>query len=445
MRNILLTLVFLSFFIAPVLAYTPGDSLILSSETTIRIDSIMILGNDQTEDFIILRELTFIAGDEIDANIIQFNKERVFSLGLFNYVNIFVRQADNLFIAVIDVKESWYIYPIPFIKLRENGLRNSSYGINLLIKNFRGRNESLRAITTFGYDPSYYLLYVNPDIGERGQNIFFQSEFLKGRTANRSLIAETITGEEFDYEVLFFGIGAGKRLNLFNSISVVLNYSSYQTELSSGPGITASGSNIDKAIMVGLGYLFDSRDLVQFPRNGIYSKVDFFHKGFGLNRINYNIFNIDFREYRKVFESITAKWRLLHRSTFGKLVPFYDKSYLGFDEYIRGHRFTEKEGDNLILGSFEFGIPIIDEWNLSLDLPVIPQKLTSARIGFYLSVFSDHGFTYNHGFKFDIDSVLSGWGFGITVLVLPYNALRFEYAFDEFMNPEMIIGTGFSF
>ncbi len=39
----------------------------------------------------------------------------------------------------------------------------------------------------------------------------------------------------------------------------------------------------------------------------------------------------------------------------------------------------------------------------------------------------------------------TGWGFGFTLLILPYNAFRFEYAFNEMNEGEFIIETGFSF
>ena len=42
-------------------------------------------------------------------------------------------------------------------------------------------------------------------------------------------------------------------------------------------------------------------------------------------------------------------------------------------------------------------------------------------------------------------SLDSGWGFGFTLLILPYNAFRFEYAFNEYNEGEFILETGFSF
>ena len=59
------------------------DSSQIGKENLILIDSIKITGNEITETFIITRELTFKPGDKINPEILDYNRERVFSLGIF--------------------------------------------------------------------------------------------------------------------------------------------------------------------------------------------------------------------------------------------------------------------------------------------------------------------------------------------------------------------------
>ncbi len=66
----------------------PPDSLKYLNNEMIRVDSITIRGNETTEEYIILRELTFEAGDEINKKILAFNRERIYSLGIFNSVQV---------------------------------------------------------------------------------------------------------------------------------------------------------------------------------------------------------------------------------------------------------------------------------------------------------------------------------------------------------------------
>ena len=82
----------------------------------------------------------------------------------------------------------------------------------------------------------------------------------------------------------------------------------------------------------------------------------------------------------------------------GKLVPFYDYSYLGYSERIRGHFFDESEGNNLYLASLEFNYPLVKDFNISFDfIPIIPQQLLSYRVALYLQMFGDTGATQFKG------------------------------------------------
>jgi len=87
----------------------------------------------------------------------------------------------------------------------------------------------------------------------------------------------------------------------------------------------------------------------------------------------------------------------------------------------------------------------LDEWNVSIKLPLIPQSLTSARIGIHINIFADAGTVFENGQSLILKKFYSGYGVGITLLLLPYNAFRFEYAINELGKGEIVFATGFSF
>ena len=134
MKKIILLQLFLLLSIC--INASQSDSLLISKSTSIVVDSIKIKGNNTTEEFVILRELTFDIGNKVDGETLNYNRERVYSLGIFNIVEFYFLQEQNKNILVIDVQESWYIYPIPFVQLREDGLKDASYGMNFIYKNF---------------------------------------------------------------------------------------------------------------------------------------------------------------------------------------------------------------------------------------------------------------------------------------------------------------------
>jgi len=419
------------------------DSLLVKDTESIRIDSIKISGNDITEEFIVLRELTFHAGETVTGKILRFNRERVFSLRLFNRVEFIIQNEQNKNILEIHLYESWYFYPLPFLRAHNGDIKKATYGINFLYKNFRGRNETLRAMVGFGYDPSYSIYYDNPALSFKN-DIGFTFGIAYSKINNRSKAAENIIGDEFQYKIFSQTISFSKRINQFNIAFLSLGFNYIEAPFSK-KGITASGERIDRLMYGGISYIYDSRDLKQYSENGLYTFLHYSHKGFGINDISYNNFEIDFRGYRKLFEQLSSKWRFVYRRTFGKLVPFYDYSYLGYGERVRGHYNDIREGKGYLLTSLELSYPVVKDWNLSFKLPLLPESLTSARIGIYLSGFIDAGDTFNDSDSFSINHFYSGYGFGITLLFLPYNAVRFEYAFNELGRGEFTIGTGFSF
>lgn len=434
------------FFFFQIGLFAQVDSLILPANGSLKVDSIIIEGNNTTKDYIIFRELTIKPGDVVTGKVVDFNSERVFSLGIFNKVLLYFRQEINpeRNILVIHVEESWYIYPIPFVKLRDKDLSQSSYGLYITYKNFRGRNEEIKSKLSFGYDPQYFVEYYNPIVWE-ALDISMTTSLTYQKIQNVSEVAEGIVGEEFSYRYRMLDFSFGKRINPFNTLYTYLGFTYLDVPFENSTNILASNTSVDRVFSAGLGYLYDTRDLKQYAESGIYGSAIYRHYGFGNKNISYNVFLADYRQYQKIISKLTLKWRGVYRHTFGGNVPYYDKSYLGHADYVRGHKNDHREGNNYILSSLELVQPIIKNWNISLDLPLLPKKLTSARVELYLSGFMDTGIVYDNNAPLSINNFDSGWGFGLTVLVLPFNAIRFEFGFDEFRKGEFILGTGFSF
>ncbi len=416
---------------------------VLDTAKTIQVESIKITGNEITEEHIILRELDFKSGDIISEYQLSYNKERVFSLGIFNKVDFIVTNELGKNIVEIKIEEAWYIYPLPYLSLRENSFRRSTYGLAILYKNFRGRNETLWGVVTFGYDPTYSLSYYNPVL-ITGKKLTFGMKLGYTNIANKSIEAERLNNVSFKYNYIFGSVSIGYRFNQYNKISQTSMYE-YIELPKNIRSLSASKEKIDRIYSLGFSYELDNRNLKQFSNDGTFASVIYLHKGLGINDISYNTLKVDLRKYNLIYGNLSAKWRGAFRNTFGSSIPFYALSLLGDSEYIRGHRFNKREGNNYFLTSFEVNYPIIKVWDFSLDLPVLPKKLTSARIGLYMNLFIDSGLTYNNGESPRLKNLDTGWGFGLTLLVLPYNAVRFEYAFNEFNKGEFIIESGFSF
>ena len=421
-----------------------NDSTFITGNYSVKIDTIIIKGNKITEDFIIFRELTFKKGDTLTNSQASYNKDRVYSLDIFNQVKIYPVSYKNKIIAVIDVSESWYIWPIPFAELKNGDWNKISYGIDFAVKNFRGMNEKVRIKAGLGYDPSLTFDYIVPVLNY-SENIYFSAQLSYNSVENKSLIAERKYGSVYDQKMINAQITLGKRISLFHNLSVTAGYNYVETPRYVS-GINASDQRIDRLLFLGAGYAYDTRDLAQFPRNGIYSSINFIMKGLGLNDINYQIYAFDFREYRPLFWDIFGKWRFTSRYTAGKAIPYYDYSVLGYQERIRGYLHDVLEGNDYYLTSLELFHPLIKDIDISLDfIPIVPKQFLSYRIALYTEIFADAGAVKQRNRSLGIRDFDSGYGFGFTFLILPYNILRIELAVNDKFNSEIVLDLGISF
>lgn len=421
-----------------------GDSLVYHGNYSIKVDSIKLSGNETTKDFIILRELTFNVGDTVNPVIIEYNRERIYSLDIFTKVDVIPALFHGKNIVYIKVEESWYIYPLPFVDIRERDWKKVSYGAYLVLKNFRGMNELLEGRVTLGYDPSFSASYFTPNL-LRDKDISFQIDATYLKAKNKSAIAKYFYGSDFNQKFITAGIRLGKRIGFYNRFNLNLRYDYVETPFYL-TRVNASDSRIDRYPSIGFDYSYDTRDLAQFAKQGIYVGASYYLKGLGIEGINYQVITVDFREYHHLIGDLTGKWRIASRLTAGKKVPYYDDSFIGYSERIRGHFFTLYEGNNYYIGSLQFDYPIIKDFNLNLDfIPILPKELLSYRFAVYAELFGDAGGTKFRGQPFGIKNISSGYGTGLAFLVLPYAIVRLEFALDEYHNTQWILDIGSSF
>lgn len=415
----------------------------LKSNQKIKVDSIVVKGNKRTENFIILRELTFSIGDSIDNKTIHFNKERIFSLGLFNRVEIGFDSL-NFSKVIIQVEETWYIYPIPLWVIEKNSIKNLTVGLDLVWNNFRGRNEVVHTIFGIGYNPFFMMQYLNPAI-YYNEKIGLTFGFGLYHSKNKNESAIRLLNQNFRYKMIKLSAGLFKRINQFNLFGFTIGFDNIQNELNDANIFMASKKSIDKVPYISIYFINDTRDLKQYPENGNYFNLNFTHKGLDLYDVSYNIIKTDFRFYQKIFSYLTLKERFVARNTFGENVPIYDYSYFGYEEKIRGYNNVYFENQNLFFTSYELNVPILNEFNLSIDLPLIPKSLTSARIGIYSTLFFDAGISYKNLNEWKISKFNSGYGIGLVLLILPFEIIRFEYSLNKYGKGEFVIGNKYSF
>ncbi len=164
--------------IVPTLPSNNGDSVVSDSLSKKRIRNIIVKGNKITKDYLVLREIPFKINDSIALK--DFTKEveqarhLIYNTTLFNEVKLTTHAVSDFDMDVlVEVKERWYIYPIPqfllvdrnvneWIKIHNADLNRVNYGIKFLNYNLSGRRDQLRIYLFNGYSKNISIAYSAP-------------------------------------------------------------------------------------------------------------------------------------------------------------------------------------------------------------------------------------------------------------------------------------------
>ncbi|MDZ7374661.1 MAG: hypothetical protein ONB23_11920, partial [candidate division KSB1 bacterium] len=174
---------------------------------------------------------------------------------------------------------------------------------------------------------------------------------------------------------------------------------------------------------------------------GWYAKVQFEEEGIGSPWVSYRQLLIDLRAYSGG-TAASIGGRLATALSFGR-VPPYDRVYLGYEERVRGHFFTRREGEGQALFSLEWKHVLLPlrYW----DSPLPSVLLPTLKFGLNLALFADGGVVWRQGQLPWRLRWLRGCGAGLH-LRLPYiEVLRLEAAVNEKGRLQAIVDIGSSF
>ena len=131
------------------------------------IKEISIKGNKYTRSATIIRELSFKEGSGYSLPLLAKKfaqaKKQIMNTALFNEVVVYLESLEGYDAHVrIEVKERWYIFPVPFIKTVDRSfgewvkdqnmdMERVNYGIRVKHYNATGRNDKLSLYFMGGY------------------------------------------------------------------------------------------------------------------------------------------------------------------------------------------------------------------------------------------------------------------------------------------------------
>jgi outer membrane protein assembly factor BamA len=420
------------------------------------VDSVLITGNKDTKDFVILREMALKPGSPITEHAMHFDEERLYSTGLFTRVNIdLVPTSPGKANIIVTVREGWWILPAPFVGFRDGDWiwRKLYFGGDISDINFRGRRETVDASAAFGYDPSKSLSYSTPFLDDSGK-YFLQTRIGYNRVTNKSLRVLTSDTESFDEYHFTPALTLGKRFTNSQSASISTAFNMVdvrgftpapgtQTSLSTPPG-TAGG--IDRYMTFAAGYAFDTRDLSQYPTQGSYDQFSVTKYGLPGHIVNYVRYNADVREFQPLFDHFVLATRAVTDIAAAGPTPSYDHLYTYYNYNVRGHYRDVDEGEDILGFTAEIHHPIFDTRYVKFgNVPPQLEAFDTWRIGLGATVFVDAAQVWFRGQPVAINRSFRGYGCGLDLLLGYAGILRAFVARNELNKTSVGFAAGAEF
>lgn len=416
-----------------ILLFPPVGAQSLPEKGERLVSEIMFNGNKVTRKETLLREMVLKPGDVYSDSLRRVCEQRIYNLQLFNHVEIIPIPDHNRVALWVNVTERLYFYPIPVVRLEDRDWSKISYGLGLVHTNFRGLNEYVVTELVFGNRPGYAFQYYNPWIGDRQRYTFGMQVRSYSLKSYYSLLNPISDFNEQRFRARF---SLGRYWGLYFSLSASVGYEKITADKQARHLLNNPSG--DDVWGMGLTAQYDSRDLKQYPSSGLFVNATLFRLGLFNNANDVNSYQLDMRYYRPLGR-FTLAGRLYHSASLGD-VPFYQLSYLGFAERIRGHFNDVYEGTRVALAAFEFRFPIVPLFRMSLPPTFMGASATqNLRFGMNGALFLDSGQVWSGERPFDGAAMQTGFGVGLHIRVPYVEVLRLELAFDTQFNHELII------
>jgi outer membrane protein assembly factor BamA len=408
------------------------------ADTSLTVSKIVIEGNETTKEYVILREMTLKVGGPLDLAVLERDQKQIYSLQLFNKVDVDYTADGSQATVYVRVSERWYIWPLPVLGFKYRDLKKIFYGASLNHQNFRGRNEKVMASAVFGYDGWFNLAYQNPKLTE-DDDIFFRGDFGFYHVQNLD-VAES----QYDQRVVMGDVSVGKRFGLYLTLLGMAGYNRWDV---SDPqaGRTVSPSGKDEFVSLGFGMTYDRRDIHEYPMSGSFVALSAMKSGLGESNVNLFRWGIDLRDYEPLGSDVSLCGHTFGSFLSGGVSPSYLHAFYGYENRLRGYFSTVLEGDDIVGGSIELRVPILKPRYETVSLRYLPPAFSVWRYGLYAGIFADAGTTwYRKDIVFKVPWY-AGYGVGLH-FILPYSfVIRTEYALNQHERGEFILDFDASF
>lgn len=464
-------LLYCSFFLnaasADTLPAAVNDS--TPAPTHLIIKKIVLIGNKQTVDRILYRELIFNTGDTLRIDNLQIaflrSTENLMNTLLFNKVDIqhvagtegIHQSGDSVYQGIevyVFVAERWYIFPAPVFELADRNFNvwwetkdfsRVVYGGYLYWNNFRGRNETLVLGLKLGYTQEVAISYSIPYINHRQKDGLAISyhysrnhetwyrtydnrlDFLKEDPA--FVKREWQAGLQYSHRQAIYNtyyISVNERFTTVSDSIALLNQDYF-----------LKGETQQRYTSLRFLYKHDQRDNINYPLVGNYFDFELMKNGLDIfnDDVNFLYFTAQYKRFWKLWNRFYLAGGVKGKFSSPDKQPYYNTRALGYgNEYLRGYEFYVVDGQKYALFKTDFKFELLPVHYLHAGL-IPSEKFSSIPYSFYLNLYADYGYVQDKYYALYnplTNSNLYSFGGGIDFATYYNFVLRVEYSINKF-------------
>jgi len=394
---------------------------IFSDDNKSIIESVSVYGNVRAKESVIKRFIELKEGQSFEEENIQSSKKTLLGLGIFEYVEIEMKEGKKGIIIIISVKEKHLIYFNPLFILNSEDsdyYREESekdlYGIEVGLNDFTGRRQAISLSTGIGSLNKIGLDYMKG----------YSFNFLWGISLANLWYKSYIYGS--DIEIFSGKIFFKQQMRNF-FVDLWTSYDNIKID-----------NNLflnepTKLFKLGADISYNSKDLEIFPTKGFVAKLGAYKV---LNQNKEKLYN------RYIFE-LSAFFNFIKRNVFALNlnttisegnVPLIDKIHFGGYKTLRGIPIRKYSGNNSVVLSCEYRIPFNS---------FIKSSNRNIFLGSSVYVFSDFGILAETMKELKLEDLRYDTGVGFIWMIMKDMALRIDFTISPKFR--VTLNTGWKF
>ncbi|UOG75443.1 hypothetical protein MTX78_02340 [Hymenobacter tibetensis] len=381
--------------------------------TAVRVVKLLFVGNEVTKERTLRAELDFQEGDTLSTSSlgrrIEANRRRLFNLQLFHQVLTEVLCQDGSLTILFNFQERWYTFPVPILSIADRNFRSWAdrpdrwrrvdYGVHLTRKNFRGRNEEVRANLQLGFNRKYELFYEAPGYGRRRRiglgvgGSYYRARALDYTTLQDRLVAfRPVNGFPIERRYVTAGLRWRRTVRLLAAFDVSYHQESISDSVNLLNPTYYLGRTQRDYVELGLSGVFNQRNTFAYPLTGYYAQAQVVYRRFAdaaappqlLVRTRY-------ARYVALGGPFYYSGAVQGQLRFSRRLSYADNRALGYEALVRGYDPYVVDGRHYALVQQGVSYRLFDAGQVQLQNVANP-KINNIPLVLYLNTFTDAGY-----------------------------------------------------